>query len=65
MTEIRAVNKGEIIQHVQIKGDDCCDEIEFDYNDFPSYTELKGQLLDKVKRCQAEEFVEELNALAT
>ena len=38
--------------------------MEFDFNNSPSYTALKEPLLDMIRRYQAEEFVEELNALA-
>ena len=60
--EIRTATDGRITLHTQAEEERTWKKVEF-YVD-PSYTALKGPLLDMIRRCQAEEFPEELNALA-
>ena len=38
-------------------------KVSFDHNDLPSYTELKGELLNLLKRCQSEAFSKEIKDL--
>ena len=49
-TEIRAANENKIVQNLRIKEDSHWEEIKFDYNDFPSYTELANGLLSQIKQ---------------
>ena len=62
-TEIRAANESQQVNNIQIKENGHWEEIKFDHQDFPSYTELTGELLNIVKKCQEEQFGRELNEL--
>ena len=61
-TEIRIGNEGKPVHQTTKEDTTYRKNIEFYYEDFPSYTELKGDLLNLIRRCQSEKFKEELQA---
>ena len=62
-TKIRAANESQQVNNIYIKENRHWEEIKFDHQDFPSYTELTSELFNIVKNCQEEQFGRELNEL--